>query len=128
MLKPTGTFWLNLGDTYYGSGGKGGQYAKWMRNKGEPKFFKQGAKNRSNWLRPKQLLGTPWRVVIALQHDGWLLRNDIIWEKPNHMPSPAKDRLTCAYEHVFLFAKQRRYYFDLDAIRQPHAINSLQRI
>ena len=120
VLKPSGTFWLNLGDTFYGSGGKGGQYEKFMPDKGQPDHYRQSSKTRSNWLQPKQKLMMPARVAIALQHDGWILRSDIIWHKPNHMPSSVKDRLTTAYEHVFLFAKARRYYFDLDAIRIPH--------
>ena len=128
VLKPGATFWLNLGDTYYGSGGKGGQYEKFMPDKGQPAHYRQISKSRSNWLQPKQLLGIPWRVAIALQHDAWILRNDIIWHKPNHMPSSVKDRLTTSYEHVFLFAKQRRYYFDLDAIRQPLSKGTLLRI
>ncbi|MCK4963442.1 MAG: site-specific DNA-methyltransferase, partial [Dehalococcoidia bacterium] len=113
VLKSGGTFWLNLGDTYYGSGGKGGQYEKFMPDKGQPAHYRQSSKSRSNWLQPKQRLMMPARVAIALQHDGWILRNDVIWHKPNHMPSSVKDRLTVSYEHVFLFAKQRRYYFDL---------------
>jgi len=119
VLKPTGTFFLNLGDTYYGSGGKGGQYEKFMPKKGQPAHYRQSSKSRSNWLQPKQLLGIPWRVAIALQDDGWTLRSDIIWHKSNYMPSSVKDRLTNAYEHVFMFVKARRYYFDLDAIRVP---------
>lgn len=136
MLKPTGTFWLNLGDTYCGSGGKGSQYEKFMPKKGQPAHYKQridfklparlrsdestGFKpDKKGWLQPKQKLMIPARVAIALQHDGWILRNDNIWWKPNAMPSSVKDRLTNAYEHVFFFAKQRRYYFDLDAIRVP---------
>lgn len=119
VLKPTGTFFLNLGDTYYGSGGKGGQYEKFMPKKGQPGHYRQSSKARSNWLQPKQLLGIPWRVAIALQDDGWTLRSDIIWHKSNYMPSSVKDRLTNAYEHVFMFVKARRYYFDLDAIRVP---------
>ena len=119
LLKPSGTCWRNLGDTYYGSGGKGGQYEKFMPNKRQPDHYRQSSKTRSNWLQPKQKLMMPSRVAIALQHDGWILRNDIIWHKPNHMPSSVKDRLTNAYEHLFLFAKKRRYYFDLDAIRKP---------
>jgi len=128
VLKPSGTFWLNLGDTYYGSGGKGGQYEKFMPDKGQPDHYRQNSKTRSNWLQPKQKLMMPSRVAIALQHDGWILRNDIIWYKPNHMPSSVKDRLTAAYEHVFLFAKARRYYFDLDAIRKPFSEGTFLRI
>ncbi|MBA7702356.1 hypothetical protein ES703_111120 [subsurface metagenome] len=79
VLKPSGTFWLNLGDTYYGSGGKGGQYEKFMPDKGQPDHYRQSSKTRSNWLQPKQKLMMPSRVAIALQHEGWILRNDIIW-------------------------------------------------
>jgi len=122
VLKPSGTFWLNLGDTYYGSGGKGGQYKKFMPDKGQPDHYRQSSKARSNWLQPKQKLMIPARVAIALQHDDWILRSDVIWHKLNHMPDPAKDRLTPAHEHVFLLAKQRRYYFDLEAIRVPHQL------
>ncbi len=135
VLKPSGTFWLNLGDTYCSSG-------KWVNKK----LGDIGKQNRSveggsvdaysmrgklkpdgGWIQPKQKLMIPARVAIALQHEGWILRNDIIWEKPNAMPSSVKDRLTCVHEHVFLFAKQRRCYFDLDAIRVPHKENTLQR-
>lgn len=126
VLKPSGTFWLNLGDTYYGSGkGVGGDLEKSKEVYQMP--FKPSQKERSNWLQPKQKLMMPSRIAIALQHDGWILRNDIIWHKPNHMPSSVKDRLTNAYEHVFLFSKARRYYFDLDSIRQPHKPDSLKR-
>lgn len=79
-----------------------------------------------SFLKPKQLLGIPWRVAIALQDDGWILRNDIIWHKPNPMPSSVKDRLNCTFEHVFHFVKARKYYFDLDAIREPHSVESLK--
>jgi len=126
VLKPSGTFWLNLGDTYYGSGkGAGGDGSAKERYVPLENPIKQNI--RSNWLQPKQKLMMPSRVAIALQDDGWILRSDIIWHKPNHMPSSVKDRLTCAYEHVFLFAKARRYYFDLDAIRQQSA-STIQRI
>ena len=130
VLKPSGTFWLNIGDTYFGGSG-------WKRDKNQTSKLEGGLqfhgplryeKEESSWLQPKQLLMIPSRVAIALQHDGWILRNDIIWFKPNHMPSSVKDRLTCAYEHVFLFAKARRYYFDLDAIRKPQSESTLQRI
>jgi len=138
VLKPSGTFWLNLGDTYCGSWGNYGAREGKQREQNVEKFDRKGqpSKNlrvpqsyteKSGWLQPKQLLGIPWRVVVALQGDGWILRNDVIWHKPNHMPSSVKDRLTNAYEHVFLFAKNPRYYFDLDAIRKPHKPESLKR-
>lgn len=71
------------------------------------------------YTRDKQLMGVPWRVALALQADGWVLRNAVVWHKPNAMPEPVKDRLNCRYETVFLFAKKARYEFNLDAIREP---------
>jgi DNA modification methylase len=75
----------------------------------------------------KNLLGIPWRVAFALMEDGWILRNDIIWYKPNHMPSSVKDRLTQTYEHIFHFVKSRKYYYNLDNIREPHKTESIER-
>lgn len=124
VLKPSGTFWLNLGDTYFTRAGKsrnpGGDSKRGMDSVQPKSSPNRTAVQDGAWLQPKQKLMIPSRVAIALQHDGWILRSDIIWHKPNHMPSSVQDRLTCAHEHVFLFAKARRYYFDLDAIRQPH--------
>ena len=129
VLKPSGTFWLNLGDTYFGGGGGNYGSGKSITSKKPhiPNFLNR-IKTDSAWLQPKQKLMIPARVAIALQHEGWILRNDIIWWKPNHMPSSVKDRLTCSYEHVFLLVKARRYYFDLDAIRQPHAASTILRV
>ena len=107
VLKPSGTFWLNLGDTYYGSGkGAGGDGSAKERYVPSENPVKQ--KIRSNWLQPKQKLMIPARVAIALQNDGWILRNSIVWHKPNAMPSSVKDRLTNSYEHVFLFVKNNK--------------------
>src|SRR5699024_5617638 len=69
----------------------------------------------------KNLFGIPWRVAFALQDDGWILRNDIIWAKPNGMPESVTDRLSNRHEHLFMLSKSRRYWFDLDAVREPHA-------
>ena len=119
VLKPTGTFWLNLGDSY--CSGHGPINKDFNKRSGDASGMrKQEHKrpsiipNKSNWLQPKQLLLIPSRVAIALQDDGWILRNDIIWHKPNHMPSSAKDRLTCAYEHVFLFVKNNETIYWVD--------------
>jgi len=139
VLKPLGTFWLNLGDTYCGSWGNYGARKGKQRLQNVEKFDRRGVTpqdlrvpqsytEKAGWLQPKQLLGIPWRVAIALQNDSWILRNDIIWYKPNHMPSSVKDRLTNAYEHVFLFVKQRHYYFDLNTIRKPHSPLTLNRL
>lgn len=97
-LKPNGTAWLNIGDTYI-NGAKAG----------DPK-----------WKRNKQLGLIPFRVAIALENDGWWVRNSLVWHKPNAMPSSARDRLTNAWEPVFLLTKSEQYYFDLDAVRVPH--------
>jgi len=129
VLKKTGVFFLNVGDTYWGGlQGFGTIKGHWRSkvNK-EEKYVSQyfmpptGNKNlRSNWLQPKQKLMIPSRVAMALQEDGWILRNTIIWYKPNHMPHPVKDRFTVTYEPVYMFVKSTKYYFDLDSVRLPH--------
>jgi site-specific DNA-methyltransferase (cytosine-N4-specific) len=123
ILKKTGSAYLNLGDTYYSSSG-------WNKPVSDETSTLEGGKmhrgplsrrgHESNWLQPKQLLLIPSRVAVALQERGWILRNDIIWHKPNHMPSSVKDRLTNSYEHVYHFVKSKKYWYDLDAIRVPH--------
>jgi DNA modification methylase len=104
VLKPSGSLFLNLGDTY------------WSRNRNPNPMLTPDR----HWLQPKQLLLIPARVAIAMQEDGWIVRNSIIWCKPNGMPSSVKDRLANRYEYVFHFVKSRQYYYDLDAIRIPH--------
>ncbi|MDA2912526.1 site-specific DNA-methyltransferase [Acidobacteriia bacterium AH_259_A11_L15] len=128
VLKPHGSLYLNLGDTYCSTKGTcvnagGGQssirqsaYTRLAGNKNPNRMLKPDGQ----WLQPKQLLMIPARVAIALQENGWILRNDIIWYKPNGLPSSVKDRLANKYEHVFHFVKSRTYYYDLDAIRVPH--------
>ena len=122
VLKSTGSFWLNLGDTYCHKGGsdKGGNDKSIL---GEKTIAAQRRARFNgeftNWLQPKQKLMMPHRVAIALQDDGWILRNDVIWHKTNHMPESVQDRLTKSYENIFFFVKERKYYFDLDAIRVP---------
>ena len=112
VLKPDGTLWLNLGDSY-SSGGNGVGTGKQLTNVGShlpPK--------RTEGYKQKQLLGIPWRVAFALQEDGWYLRQDIIWHKPNPMPESVRDRCTKAHEYVFLFSKSPRYYFDSEAMKE----------
>jgi len=131
ILKPSGSMWLNFGDTYFSKIGAPNTYL----SSREPKIAKQKRirnilikqVKKSPWFQPKQLLGIPWRVAIALQHDGWILRNAVIWHKPNAMPESVKDRLSTTYEYFFFFVKNRRYYFDLDAIRVPHVEASVVR-
>ena len=117
VLRDDGTLWLNLGDSYNGSGGAGGDYAPGGIRQGQPKY-----KGRDvGTLKPKDLVGIPWRVAFALQADGWYLRSDIVWHKPNPMPSSVTDRPTTSHEYVFLLTKSARYYYDADAIREPWA-------
>ncbi len=128
VLKPHGSLFLNLGDTYCSMKGSCFNAGGGRTSLAQP-AYKTLARDRNpnrmlapdgGWLQPKQLLMIPARVAIAMQADGWILRNDIIWSKPNGMPSSVKDRLTSKYEHVFHFVKSRRYFYDLDAIRGPH--------
>jgi DNA modification methylase len=102
-LRPDGTVWLNIGDSYYSGAGT-----------------VNGLPPEKGWVRNKQLTLIPFRVALALQEDGWWLRNVLVWHKPNAMPSSVKDRLTNTWEPVFLFSPSERYYFNLDAVRVPH--------
>lgn len=122
VLRDDGTLWLNLGDCYAGAGDRRGGIGNehGQRNEHKPPDKEIG-------LKPKDLIGIPWRVAFALQADGWYLRSDIIWHKPNAMPESVKDRPTKAHEYIFLLAKSERYYYDADAIREPYAENSLSR-
>ena len=119
VLADDGTLWLNLGDSYAGTGKGPSNVGHGRRNgqrlDGAPTEWIPIPKG----LKPKDLVGIPWRVAFALQADGWYLRADIIWAKPNPMPSSVKDRPTSAHEHVFLFAKSERYYYDAAAIAEP---------
>ena len=127
VLRDDGTLWLNLGDSYAGGterhtgrndtdrptpGGRGGS-------------FRGGARNvidcRAGNYKAKDLIGIPWMVAFALRADGWYLRSDIIWHKPNPMPESVRDRPTKAHEYLFLLSKRERYYYDADAIREPHS-------
>ena len=106
-LRDDGTLWMNLGDSYTSNKlGSGGQ----------------------NRLRPKNLVGIPWRVAFALQSDGWYLRSDIIWAKPNPMPESVSDRPTRSHEYVFLLSKSPQYFYDAKAIREPLKPSSIIRL
>lgn len=125
VLANDGTLWLNIGDSYVGNPNSGS--ASLNRKSGDGKHSAgaavrvEGLPIKGGGLPPKSLLGIPWRVAFALQDDGWTLRNDIIWAKPNGMPESVTDRLSTKHEHLFLFAKSRRYWFDLDPIREEAA-------
>ena len=122
VLKNDGTLWLNLGDSYAattkGSGGAGKSTLGPNRDLQNIQFQKMQTRTFSlGALKPKDLVGIPWRVAFALQADGWWLRQDIIWHKPNPMPESVRDRCTKAHEYIFLMTKSPHYYFDNEAIK-----------
>lgn len=121
VLKNTGTCWINLGDSYNAAGRKG---------HGTRQGVKQGtlraSAKKKDWVRPsdpaakpKELLGIPWRVALALSDEGWYLRQDIVWSKPNPMTESVKDRATKAHEYLFMMTKAERYYFNHEGFKEP---------
>jgi site-specific DNA-methyltransferase (cytosine-N4-specific) len=115
VLRDDGTLWLNLGDSY-GSGTRASRdYSPNVKHG----YWQNPAIDKRIPAPAKQLLGMPWRVAFALQADGWWLRSDIVWSKPNPMPESVTDRPTRSHEYMFLLAKSARYYYDADAIRTP---------
>lgn len=140
VLRADGTLWLNLGDSYASQGGAkttphlGKHFADRARGQEVISRSKRLPRGEGRWggggaaggdgLKPKDMIGIPWRVAFALQDDGWYLRQDIIWSKPNPMPESVTDRCTKAHEYIFLFSKSERYYFDAEAIaEQSVALN-----
>ena len=117
VLKKDGTLWLNLGDSYAGSGAHAEHHANPGISQAAKRGCKQGVPVVSG-LKPKDLVGIPWRVAFALQADGWYLRQDIIWHKPNPMPESVTDRCTKSHEYVFLMSKSAKYYCDNEAIKE----------
>jgi DNA modification methylase len=114
VLRDDGTCWVNLGDSYAGNASSGGKNS----NDGGPAVRVAGVPTkRGDGIKPKDLCGIPWRVAFALQADGWWLRQDIIWHKPNPMPESVRDRCTKAHEYVFLLTKSERYYYDAEAVK-----------
>jgi len=126
VLRPDGTLWVNIADTYCGTGSKGNHY--------DPKYPKGrtgqqiSVNNHAPGCKKKDLIGIPWLLAFALRDDGWYFRNAVIWEKGNVMPESAKDRLTRSYEFVFLLAKSKKYYYDWLAIAEPTAEASIKRL
>ena len=116
ILADDGTLWLNIGDSYAGSGGSGNQFGQ--LEKGLTKY-KQGGKPQDFGCKPKDLIGIPWMLAFALRADGWYLRQDIIWHKPNPMPESVQDRCTKAHEYIFLLSKSQKYYYDIESIKEP---------
>jgi DNA modification methylase len=141
VLRDDGTLWLNLGDSYAGSWGSQGRQGNTGQMAGRSvadvrerskiqaarieagaypsKKARTGSIPDGSGLKPKDLIGIPWRVAFALQADGWYLRQDIIWAKPNPMPESVRDRCTKSHEYLFLLSKSERYYFDAEAIKEP---------
>ena len=125
VLSDDGTLWVNLGDSYFNTqnsnrNGLNSSLGGKVRGGGEYKTQKRNAGNLN--VKPKDLLGMPWRLAFALQDFGWYLRQDIIWHKPNPMPESVQDRCTKSHEYIFLLSKSQKYYFDYQAIREEGVI------
>jgi DNA modification methylase len=131
VLREDGVCWMNLGDSYNGSSQSGSDTPRCSGEQARLRELHDSQRNiktKVAGLKPKDLIGIPWRVALALQADGWYLRSDVIWAKPNPMPESVTDRPTKAHEYLFLLAKQPRYYYDCDAIREPVKDVTLQRL
>lgn len=131
VLRDDGTLWLNIGDSYAGSGRGFGDTTS--ANKGQTAsravHTVGGQRTKApDGFKPKDLIGIPWMLAFALRADGWYLRQDIIWSKPNPMPESVRDRCTKSHEYVFLLSKSARYHYDADAIREPLTDATLRRI
>lgn len=128
LLADDGTLWLNMGDGYASSGGKnttpmmGQQFQN--RERGQHPICKTHRVDVTDGLKAKDLIGMPWMLAFALRADGWYLRQDIIWHKPNPMPESVRDRCTKAHEYLFLLSKAPRYFYNADAIKEPVTGNS----
>lgn len=134
VLKDDGTLWLNLGDSYWGGGWRGSELNE---NSGNIQKGHKGThcgatmpnlKGNNGIYKPKDLIGIPWMVAFALRADGWYLRQDIIWHKPNPMPESVTDRCTKAHEYIFLLSKSAKYYYDQESIKQPVADQTVLRM
>lgn len=116
VLRDDGTLWLNLGDTHHS--GRGAPHGVDPKN-GARRFGKRPQDGKLDGFKPKDLIGIPWRVAFALQADGWYLRRDIVWSKPNPMPESVRDRPTTAHEFIFLMSKSAEYFYDFEAVKEP---------
>lgn len=129
VLKDDGTLWLNIGDCYAGSG-KGAWKVKDKQKesyKPDPNSPQCKISKTPGDLKPKDLIGIPWMLAFALRADGWYLRSDIIWSKPNPMPESVTDRPTNSHEYIFLLSKSQRYYYDSEAIKEPATYSNEER-
>lgn len=131
VLRDDGTLWLNLGDSYARTGGtdrKVSVSAKVGSTRNTLSNIADRKQRAPSGLKEKDLIGIPWRVAFALQADGWYLRQDIIWAKPNPMPESVTDRCTKSHEYIFLLSKSPRYYFDHEAIKEPVTASTRSRL
>ena len=126
VLRPNGTLWLNIADTYCGTGSKGDHLdpKNPSGRNGQCVSLAQRVEN----VKAKDMIGIPWMLAFALRDYGWYLRSDIIWQKANPMPESCKDRPSPCYEHIFLMAKSRKYYFNAEAIAEPVAESTPMRM
>jgi len=133
VLRSDGTVWVNMGDSYAGSWGAHGRddMGVGVSTLSQRQVMASQRKSKATThaeYKPKDLMGMPWRLAFALQDDGWYLRQDIIWHKPNPMPESTRDRCTKAHEYIFLLSKSRQYYYDQDAVKEPVAASSIVRL
>ncbi|MGY2363731.1 DNA-methyltransferase [Pseudomonas azotoformans] len=133
VLRNDGTVWVNIGDTYasiaggYAPGGSAGKHDT-ISHATRGAVPRGKRRSPPAGLKQKDLMGIPWRLAFALQDDGWYLRQDIIWHKPNPMPESIRDRCTKSHEYLFLLSKSPRYYYDQDAIKEPVSLSSITRM
>lgn len=123
VMRDDGVLWVNIGDSYT-SGGRSSR----ATDKKNPAREMQARQPTPEGLKSKDLIGVPWRLAFALQADGWFLRNDIIWNKPNAMPESVRDRPSRSHEYVFMLTKSERYYYDYSAVMQPAKNGALRRL
>lgn len=128
VLRDDGTLWLNLGDSYAANRGRQVPSTKGGPKHGEGQSVGGKGSSVPDGLKQKDLIGIPWRVAFALQADGWYLRQEVIWHKPNPMPESVKDRCVKSHEQIFLLSKSPRYHFDHEAIKEPVAYSTVARL
>ena len=136
VLKNDGTLWLNIGDSWWGSGSRGYDFTKNSKGMGKIQMGSKGTLQLSNLpklvgsqcnYKDKDIIGIPWMLAFALRADGWYLRQDIIWSKPNPMPESVRDRCTKSHEYIFLLTKSKKYHYDSDAIKEKAKTNPQKR-
>ena len=128
ILRDDGTLWLNLGDPYMSAKNCAPPPQTVGGQRGMPSDFVPPNRKDQKGLKQKDLIGIPWRVAFALQADGWYLRQDIVWNKPNPMPESVEDRCTKAHEYIFLLSKKPHYYYDHESVKEPVASSTVNRL